>query len=741
MAYSASGKIDTAFTHERVCLQPNTAALTGCRGNEEAVITLDVLLREICRLSTHDFSGPWRAASYPSVLEPLYQRLSDYHVCLRSARRRPAGTQSSRLNSMSSTSEIWTLTKDPELPKDSVSTPLTEAQKTARLRERIVDLETQLVQSRRAHHTLLREHILSFTEAKASTIIASNMLSTAPVNVALTETDATAIQTILASVSNVATESSVTEAGPDTLSIQSSLLSTSQISLQDAIKSTTDHLHSKQRSDSPLGRTLGSRDRQAVDNDSDACLISLKDHPMLFTEATTRLLRAETELGLLKLVMAQNQKEVSGIEEEVFQKQAQLVHHRRIFDSLLELNHLDNETQAWEAGVMIQQLELQVQELQQDKENMARVVSSLELEVRGLQELLDKKREDHRVQQPLMADQLQNQETIVAHLRSELETQTLRVSEMEQLSVQDQEELDVTRIKLQKALDGDGAMVEHIEKEHKKKTSVLRSNLAQAQKMSKRLEKEISTLAVKIVRVESLNDELMEQGEKDRAEIKEMTRQVEVLQSQLDSVTLRSSSPSVTSTQDSATEAALREQITTLEIQVEELSESLRLKDLSLEQAHEETERLTLQLEHDLAQQTEVHAREMAAFAEEKKLQAQRERSCQNTSITLFQNMVGKLQTELSDTQEKMRDISICWGHTKDQLQKCEQSYRRRKKDLEETTKHLREVEETVLKLGDAIGMLEAEKEANLELVQALAKKDRELDDMKYRLRALEEDE
>ncbi|KAG0308281.1 hypothetical protein BGZ98_008452 [Dissophora globulifera] len=646
---------------------------------------------------------------------------------------------------MSSTSEIWTLTKDPELSKDSVSTPITDAQKTARLRERIVDLETQLVQSRRAHHTLLREHILSFTEAKASTIVASNMLSTAPVNVALTETDATAIQTILASVSNVTTESSVTESGPDTLSIQSSLLTTSQISLQDAIKSTTDHLHSKQRSDLPLGRTLGSRDRQAADyysgNDSDACLISLKDHPMLFTEATTRLLRAETELGLLKLVMAQNQKEVSGIEEEVFQKQAQLVHHRRIFDSLLELNHLDNETQAWETGVMIQQLELQVQELQQDKENMARVVSSLELEVRGLQELLDKKREDHRVQQPLMADQLQNQETIVAHLRSELETKTLRVSEMEQLSVQDQEELDVTRIKLQKALDGDGAMVEHIEKEHKKKTSVLRSNLAQAQKTSKRLEKEISTLAVKIVRVESLNDELMEQGEKDRAEIKEMTRQVELLQSQLDSVTLRSSSPSVTSTQDSATEAALREQITTLEIQVEELSESLRLKDLSLEQAHEETERLTLQLEHDLAQQTEVHAKEMAAFAEEKKLQAQRERSCQNASITLFQNMVGRLQTELSETQEKMRDISICWGHTKDQLQKCEQSYRRRKKDLEETTKHLREVEETVLKLGDAIGMLEAEKEANLELVQALAKKDRELDDMKYRLRALEEDE
>jgi len=71
---------------------------------------------------------------------------------------------------------------------------------------------------------------------------------------------------------------------------------------------------------------------------------------------------------------------------------------------------------------------------------------------------------------------------------------------------------------------------------------------------------------------------------------------------------------------------------------------------------------------------------------------------------------------------------------------KREQSYRRRKKDLEETTKNLHEVEDTAIKLSDAIGLLEMEKEANMALVRTLEEKDREMRDMEYRLRVLEEE-
>ncbi|KAF8926233.1 hypothetical protein BGZ58_000085 [Dissophora ornata] len=728
---------------------------------EEESITLDVLLSEIQRLTAHEFGSQWKSAPYPSVLEPLYQRLCDYHVCLKSARKR-AGDQprsnSTHVSPMVNMPDKFerSLASSPVpppapfAPQESTllkpitnnnndmapNTQPTEATTPASqggspknidtLKEKVTDLEKQLAQSRKAHHGLLREHILSITATTATiaSASASTTMYTAPATkvASLTQNDALAIQTILSSIPTAAEPSNSTTKGRKkkfSLKDTREILSQSQISLQEALQTTKEHLHLR---DNATKTNVSQSDVWG----SNASLISLKDHPNLLADATTRLLRAETELGLLKLVMAQNQREILGLEDEVFRKQTELCHHRKVFDNILELNRLEYETQVWEDQVQIKELEAKVKNTEPDKESVSETIRTLEPEVHELQKRLNEKRGDYELNDTNMTDRVQDLEQVITQLRMELET---------------------TKANLQKAMEGDDeTVVEHLEKDHEKKTVTLRSNLAQVQKVNKRLDKELSTLAVKIVRAETLNDELAGQAEKDRAEIKDLMRQAESLQVQLESAkkssssSSSSSSPPPTTMKEGGSQAAMKENIIALEIQIEELSTSLRLKELSLEQAHEETERLTLQLEQDLALQREAHAKEMAAFAEEKKIQAQRERACQSTSVTLFQNMVGKLQTELSETQEKLRDTTICWGHTKEQLQKCEQSYRRRKKDLEETTKHLHEVEETVMKLGDAIGMLETEKETNLQLVRALEERDRELGDLEYRLRVLEEE-
>ncbi|KAF9351520.1 hypothetical protein BGX26_010494 [Mortierella sp. AD094] len=628
------------------------------------------------------------------------------------------------------------------------------------LEEKILDLEKQLAQSRKAHHGLLQDHILNFTASttiSASCIALSHLTTTTTTTnttANLTKSDASAIQNIIASVpSIIAPNTRIAKA-------ESNVLTRSQLSLQEALKVIKENLQARQ-SNNNSNNNSDSGDQQpkapttAIDCNSNASLATLwlKDHPTLLNDATTLLLRAETELGLLKLVMAQSQQEISGLEEEVFRKQTELSYHRKVFENILELNQLGLETQIWEDQVQIKELMSHVKKLEQEREVIKETVKKLEAEIKALETRLGEKREERERQEPEMNGRAQDLEAIIAQLCQELASQTSRVAEMEQLSLQteeaskrDQEELESTKAKLQKALEageGDECMVNHLEKEHKKAAMALRANLSQVQKTNKRLDKELSALTLKIVRVETLNDELSEQSKQDRAEIKDLMQHAESLKAKLGADGDSCPSPILSSKNridDTKAQNALKDQITALETQVEELTSSLRLKEIELEQAQEVTERLTLQLETDLEQQRQARKEEMEKFAAEKKLQAQRERACQTASVTLFQNMVSKLQTELSETQEKLRDTTICWGNTKEQLQKCEHSYRRSKKDLVETTQHLHEVEETVMKLGDAIGMLEAEKEANLALVRALEERDREMRDMEYRLRVLEEE-
>lgn len=417
--------------------------------------------------------------------------------------------------------------------------------------------------------------------------------------------------------------------------------------------------------------------------------------------------------------MAQNQSEISGLEEDVFRAQRELKNHRQVFEALLELHHLGFEAQIREDQVLIKELERRVRNCEGEKEELERVVKKLEKELEEKERNLDQKRETYQLQeQHLTEGPVRDLEAEIEQLKNELAAQETKMAEYR---VQSEDEAS--------------QMAEFLEKKHRNAAAELKASLVKAQRSNTRLHKEVTALIQKMDSVEILNDEYAQQTARDRAQLSALHQQTQDLQAQLSAVSTSTDSPTSTEQQ-----AEMKARITSLETQIDDLSTSLRLKEEELNQALQNIERLHLKLDQDLLAQEEAHKAQLTALTEKHHLQAQRERACQSTSVTLFQNMVTKLQTELSDTQEKLRDTTLCWGHTKEQLQKCEQSYRRRKKDLEETTRNLHELEETMAKLGDAIGMLEYEKEVNLVLVRTLEERDREMRDMEYRLRVFEDE-
>ncbi|KAF9960029.1 hypothetical protein BGZ72_008106 [Mortierella alpina] len=708
------------------------------------------------RLAHHEFGQPGKQAPYPAILEPLHQRLYDYHICLKSARK--------KLTSLS-TNKVADDAKDPSTATDTLQRPsrrtvdfvltskdvpvdsirngsgcpskplgLEAVLLSARQSQtRVSDLERQLFLSRRAHHALLKEHILSFQSVASSPFPAA-------ISAKISATDSKVMENVLATVAMNA--SSLVKLPP----LETNVRESPQGQKPPCRDETSIASELPPSTSDTNGATLGS-DRSLMASDPQT----------MMKEATIRLLCAETELGMLMLVMAQNAEDISGLEEEVSRKQKELTHHRQLFAHLLESIPLGFEAQIQEGQLRSNELESRLKALEAEKELVERKCTALENEVRELIKRLSEKREiqDRREQDQL--ERVQTLETMVEDLRSELAFQDFKVLELSELVAQTREEASLNgkqeakevKKRLQGAMEQAAEeaqhMLDHLEKQHKKKTADMYACLVTAQKTNKRLNKELSTVAVKIVRVEALNDELSERVRKDQDKI-------HALQEEAISISKRPCSsaqlPSIAGTSPSSSaighdpesQKELKARITALEIQIDELTSNLRLKEIELEQAQEETERLTLQLEEDLALQKKAHEEEMQRFSEEKKLQAQRERTCTAASVTVFQNMATKLQNELLETQEKLRDTTLCWGHTKEQLQKCEQSYRRRKKDLEETTKNLHEVEETVVKLSDAIGLLEMEKEANMALVRTLEDKDREIRDMEYRLRVLEEE-
>ncbi|KAF9288854.1 hypothetical protein BGZ68_010486 [Mortierella alpina] len=726
---------------------------------QEDEITLEELMGEIQRLVLHEFGLPGRQTPYPAILEPLYQRLYDYHICLKTARKKLAALPKNRLSGhpKAATASLDTLhcpstrtvdfnSTSKDMLVDSFGTGLRAPSRPSELeaallsakqaQARVSDLEHQLSLSRRAHHALLKEHILNLQSAASSPFPGPGAIAAK-----ISATDSKVMESVLAAVAfNARSLTKPSSLGTDGCrNLKISNRGQEPLCSDDANQAIVLPPSTSNIAVAALGsdRSLTGSDPQTMLN-----------------EATTRLLCAETELGMLMLVMAQNAEDISGLEEEVSRKQKELTHHRQLFAHLLESIPLGFEAEIQEGQLQAIDLEKRIKALEGDRRLTEKKSQVLEDEVQELMKRLSESRETQEVREQEQQKHAQVLETMIEDLRLELAFQDFKVLELSELVTQNREEIaslegkqeaNEAKKRLQEGTMEPTAeerqhMLDHLEKQHKKKTAALYASLIKAQKTNKRLNKELSTLAVKIVRVVALNDKLSEQVKKNRGRIRVPHEEVTSTYQQPSTAGVVPSSSSSTVDHAFESQKDLKARITALEIQIDELTSNLRLKEIELEQAQEETERLTLKLEEDLALQKQAHQEEMQRFSEEKKLQAQRERTCTAASVTVFQNMATKLQNELMETQEKLRDTTLCWGHTKELLQKCEQSYRRRKKDLEETTKNLHEVEETVVKLSDAIGLLEMEKEANIVLVRTLEQKDREIRDMEYRLRVLEEE-
>ncbi|KAG9071494.1 hypothetical protein KI688_005706 [Linnemannia hyalina] len=729
---------------------------------EEEAIPMNILLSEIQRLVAHEFGGPNKSTSYPTVLKPLYQRLQDYHVMLKNARRKLDQHQQQHQQQqrgtthLSPSSEAFPPTianlptkhsHNTNLPEVSTATTPGSDACIPQLHQRIIDLEQQLAQSRRAHHTLLQDHILNLKKTSSHFLVGPNAPGGAA-TAKLPVLDARAIHGIMASVNSDSSStpsllfsSSVLggcgnnkskkkkkdstlprkESGSSSSGSSSSVETPNDIfqeTLQTAQELHNRHIRQLKGVSTSTSATSSTASPTPSSSDSEPSLISISSHNLI-SEATTHLLRAETELGLLKLVMAQNQSEISGLEEDVFRAQRELKNHRQVFEALLELHHLGFEAQIREDQVLIKELESKVRKFEGQKEEVERVVKKLEGELEDMKRNLNQKRETYQRQELQLTDgPVRDLEAEIEQLKNELAAQEIKMAEYR---VQSEDEAS--------------QMTEFLEKQHREATAEFKASLVKAQRSNTRLHKEVTALVQKMVSVETLNDEYAQQTARDRAQLSALHQQTQDLQAQLSVISTSTNSPTSIEQQ-----TEMKATITSLETQIEDLSTSLRLKEEELTQALQKTEHLLLKLDQDLLAQQEDHKTQLTALTEKHQVQAQRERACQSASVTLFQNMVTKLQIELSDTQEKLRDTTLCWGHTKEQLQKCEQSYRRRKKELEETTRNLHELEETMAKLGDAIGMLEYEKEVNLVLVRTLEERDREMRDMEYRLRVLEDE-
>ncbi|KAF9537403.1 hypothetical protein EC957_008306 [Mortierella hygrophila] len=746
--------------HEQTEVPP---ALNDNDEQEEEAIPVDILLSEIQRLVAHEFGGPNKSASYPTVLKPLYQRLQDYHIMLKNARRKldqhqQQHQQQRGATHLSPSSEALPPAISNLPMKQSHNTNLLEVPTattpgsdacTPQLHQRIIDLEQQLAQSRRAHHTLLQDHILNLKKTSSHFLVGSSASGGfgGAATVKLPVLDACAIHGIMASVNsdspstpsllfsssvpgccgnNKSKKKKKDSSLPrkESGSSGSSSVETSNDIFQETLQ-TAQELHNRHirqlkgiSISTSTNTSAPSTASSTLSSDSEPSLISISSHNLI-SEATTRLLRAETELGLLKLVMAQNQSEISGLEEDVFRAQRELKNHRQVFEALLELHHLGFEAQIREDQVLIKELEGKVRKCEGEKEDVERVVKKLEGELEEMERNLNQKRETYQRQElQLTEGPVRDLEAQIEQLKNELVAQETKMAEYR---VQSEDEAS--------------QMTEFLEKQHRKATAEFKASLVKVQRSNTRLHKEVTALVQKMVSVETLNEEYAQQTARDRAQLSALHQQTQELEAQLSAASTSTDSPTSIEQQ-----TEMKATITSLETQIEDLTTSLRLKEEELTHALQKTEHLLLKLDQDLLAQQEDHKTKLTALTEKHQVQAQRERACQSASVTLFQNMVTKLQIELSDTQEKLRDTTLCWGHTKEQLQKCEQSYRRRKKDLEETTRNLHELEETMAKLGDAIGMLEYEKEVNLVLVRTLEERDREMRDMEYRLRVLEDE-
>ncbi|KAG0052803.1 hypothetical protein BGZ83_002112 [Gryganskiella cystojenkinii] len=667
------------------------------------------LLREIERLADHEFDVSHRQAPYSKALEKLFQRLKNDYVV--SKRRK-----------------MWIESKD----------------------QTIKSLQMQLAQSQQKHQQLLKDILVATTSipliASSSTDLTEGIdtsIPTEPVpsvsavapsawsDCSIPVEDAFRIKTILSEVNSnggsvlASSERTPIETQLQTLSDTS--LSPLQhqlfLALQNATTNKAMSTASNNRENLPQG---GSWDSSTV-----------------LSEATTRLLQAETVLGLLKLVMAQNQVEIQGLEEEVARKQSELVHHRLLFDCAIELDRSGYEAQIGEDQVQIRALD---NALEASREEARRHVDRIHELVRDIQDL-NEVRDRQISNEQALQDRIQRLEDEVDELQFQL-LEMERGLESGKKELEDQQAIILVQERQLaefKAVserwiaseEQQQEILDHLEKKQQKETSDLKARLTKIQKEKKRLEKEVSTLSVKIVRVQNRNEELEEQAKEDEEALKHMKASV-----------VDKSHNSNDHNEAMVQEILeLKAQVTSLDIQIEDLTTSLRLKDAELERTQDEIDNAGFHLEQELAAQRIIHETEMTELAEKKKIQAERERACQSKNVAHFQNMVTKLRTEVDEKDEKLRDLMTSWNQTRDQVQRQEASLRRRRRELEavqserdEVQRALTEVNDRLQNVSVAIELLEQAESKNATLVQTIQAKDQALREMEYRLRQLEEE-
>lgn len=532
--------------------------------------------------------------------QPLYQRLQDYHVMLKNARRKldqhqqqhqqqqqrgtthlspsplvgdlAAGSEasSSKLNLAVTTATSASLASAPTianmLTKYSNNTNLLEISTAttlgpdaciSQLHQRIIDLEQQLARSRRAHHTLLQDHILNLKKTSSHFLIGPTASGGAggAATAKLPESDARAILGILASVNSNSSStsslfsSSVSGGSGNNKSKKkkkdSSLLrkesgnsnsgsnvETPNYILQETLRTAQElhnrHLHQLKgvSTSSTSAPSSASPTTNTPSSDSEPSFLSISSHTLI-SEATTRLLRAATELGLLKLVMAQNQSEISGLEEDVLRAQRELKNHRQVFEALLELHQLGFEAQIREDQVLIKDLEGKVRKCEGEKEEIERVVKKLEGELEEKERNLDQKREMYQQQDlHLTEGPIRDLEAEIEQLKNELAEQETKMAEYR---VQSEDEAS--------------QMTEVLEKQHRKATTELKASLVKAQRSNTRLHKEVTALVQKMVSVETLNDEYAQQTAQDRAQLFALHQQTQDLQAQLSVASTSTDSP------------------------------------------------------------------------------------------------------------------------------------------------------------------------------------------------------
>ncbi|KAG0231388.1 hypothetical protein BGW42_000284 [Actinomortierella wolfii] len=765
----------------------SSGAVNNSSSNEEEWFNLSsdpspataFLIREIQRLANHDFDSHGKPAPFPQELQALFQKLCDLSVCLRSARKNARNspfakhahgfgnglspsTRTSPRTPRSRTLSVVSPGKRPfdpfagsegnhrqqQLPhkgadpQSSSNNPSsTSASSSIQQQAIIQDLEHQLAQSRKAHYDLLQAHITNVSRQFSP--LSSPNSSSIDSLLNLKHTGISGGGTCHSDnkdPKDTSEKQNLEGLGPQQQQQQQPPQATRSSEKCASASSTLAPTSQEEFSTTGSGLRLSVIGREAEFNQ-----LALK-------QAIKRLLEAQKELGMLKMLMIQSQGDIQELEEEILHKEGQLKRHYDLFHSIVSSQQLSLQIKVDQGTERIRQLEAQIdQSTLENVERLQNEIQELQAQISALNTNKDAKQDKFTELESLVSkleSEIASHESTIQGLQTKLIQAEKAAADAEAKYLALTEEIEVQRTKMEANLEENMDMVEHMSNKHKKKMVELSSHLRKSRSEARKLQQEIQQMALKIVRLQSLNEELEEKAGKDRQHIQSLTESIEGYKQTIDQLQQQQHGHSENSTvaqENAADLTKYTREIASLETRIEELEHELRAKETEMEQSVEAAERLALRLEEsetrlsqELAAQKQQHEQAIQRLREETQAQSQLERKLVGQSVTLYQGMAARLEKELNETQEKLRETMLCWGHTKEQCMRYEASYRKKKRELEETTKSLEEVHVTLARLGDAIGLLEHEKDLNQKLSEELQRKDEELHELEQRLLQLE---